>query len=167
MPKGHDGLRSCCGSARQLLKSPPSLPLGFLTSFWRSGALRPAILISCSPPGRPTVGKPSTPLTPFYLQANLLLAFEYRGGWRDVHGAVVMTVLNYLLGGGNSFSSGGPGKGMHSRLYTRVLNKYAWVHSCASFNTTFNESGMVGIQVGCWRGSGRCRVSEWVAAAGG
>lgn len=84
-----------------------------------------------------------------YPQANLLLAFEYRGGWRDVHGAVVMTVLNYLLGGGNSFSSGGPGKGMHSRLYTRVLNKYAWVHSCASFNTTFNESGMVGIQASC------------------
>ncbi|KAG2449781.1 hypothetical protein HYH02_005305 [Chlamydomonas schloesseri] len=84
-----------------------------------------------------------------YPQANLLLAFEYKGGWRDVHGAVVMTVLNYLLGGGNSFSSGGPGKGMHSRLYTRVLNKYAWVHSCASFNTTFNESGLVGIQASC------------------
>lgn len=38
-----------------------------------------------------------------------------------------MTVLTYLLGGGNSFSSGGPGKGMHSRLYTRVLNQYHWV----------------------------------------
>ncbi|KXZ51946.1 hypothetical protein GPECTOR_11g70 [Gonium pectorale] len=84
-----------------------------------------------------------------YPQANLLLAFEYGGGWRDVHGAVVMTVINYLLGGGNSFSSGGPGKGMHSRLYTRVLNKYAWCHSCASFNTTFNESGLVGIQASC------------------
>ncbi|GIL94697.1 hypothetical protein Vretimale_918 [Volvox reticuliferus] len=81
-----------------------------------------------------------------YAQSNLLLAFEYAGGWRDVHGAVVMTVFNYLLGGGNSFSSGGPGKGMHSRLYTRVLNKYGFVHSCASFNSTFNESGMVGIQ---------------------
>ena len=52
-------------------------------------------------------------------------------------------------GGGNSFSSGGPGKGMHSRLYTRVLNKYAWVHSCAAFNSTFNESGLVGIQAAC------------------
>jgi processing peptidase subunit alpha len=38
-----------------------------------------------------------------------------------------MTVLTYLMGGGNSFSSGGPGKGMHSRLYTRVLNQYHWV----------------------------------------
>lgn len=30
-----------------------------------------------------------------------------------------MTVLNTLLGGGGSFSAGGPGKGMYSRLYTR------------------------------------------------
>jgi len=79
-------------------------------------------------------------------QANLLLAFEYPGGWRDIEGAVVMTVLNYLLGGGSSFSSGGPGKGMHSRLYTRVLNQYSWCHSCQAFNSTFNQSGLVGIQ---------------------
>lgn len=104
--------------------------------------------------------------------ANVILAFEYGGGWRDIQvrcisgcssiwaltsigcgcvavlhapgscstarcvcgrlsesaaafaaalscvllflqGSVIMTVLTYLLGGGNSFSSGGPGKGMH------------------------------------------------------
>ena len=39
-------------------------------------------------------------------QPSLLLAFEYKGGWTDVKGAVAMTVLTYLLGGGNSFSSG-------------------------------------------------------------
>ena len=48
---------------------------------------------------------------------------------------------------GNSFSSGGPGKGMHSRLYTRVLTQYHWAHSCTAFNSTFNGSGLVGIQV--------------------
>lgn len=32
-------------------------------------------------------------------------------------------VLNILMGGGGSFSAGGPGKGMYSRLYTNVLNK--------------------------------------------
>jgi len=32
--------------------------------------------------------------------------------------------LNVLMGGGESFSVGGPGKGMYSRLYTNVLNKY-------------------------------------------
>ena len=39
-------------------------------------------------------------------EANLMLAFENKGGWRDVKGAVVMTVLNQLMGGGSSFSSG-------------------------------------------------------------
>lgn len=81
--------------------------------------------------------------------ANLILAFEYGGGWRDIQGSVIMTVLTYLLGGGNSFSSGGPGKGMHSRLYTRVLNHYHWVQSCSSFNNTLNNSGLVGIQASC------------------
>uniref|UniRef100_A0A383V7X6 Alpha-MPP n=1 Tax=Tetradesmus obliquus TaxID=3088 RepID=A0A383V7X6_TETOB len=81
--------------------------------------------------------------------ANLILAFEYPGGWRDIQGSVVMTVLTYLLGGGNSFSSGGPGKGMHSRLYTRVLNYHHWVHSCASYSNTLNDTGLMGIQAAC------------------
>jgi processing peptidase subunit alpha len=114
-------------------------------------------------------------------QTNIILAFEYGGGWHDIQvgvrsgvgvgvgrchasccpllqiplprstdsslvrrtltvsshtlvtnnrqGSVVMTVLTYLMGGGNSFSSGGPGKGMHSRLYTRVLNQFHWVRA--------------------------------------
>lgn len=37
------------------------------------------------------------------------LAFEFPGGWRDVRGSVAVTVLQYLLGGGGSFSAGGPG----------------------------------------------------------
>jgi processing peptidase subunit alpha len=60
-----------------------------------------------------------------------------------------MTVMTYLLGGGASFSSGGPGKGMHSRLYTRVLNAHAWAHSCAAFSSAFNDTGLVGIQASC------------------
>jgi predicted Zn-dependent peptidase len=82
-------------------------------------------------------------------QSHLILAFEYSGGWRDVQGSVIMTVLTYLLGGGASFSSGGPGKGMHSRLYTRVLNAHAWAHSCAAFSSAFNDTGLVGIQASC------------------
>jgi predicted Zn-dependent peptidase len=82
-------------------------------------------------------------------QSHLILAFEYQGGWRDVQGSVTMTVLTYLLGGGASFSSGGPGKGMHSRLYTRVLNAHAWAHSCAAFSSAFNDTGLVGIQASC------------------
>ncbi|GAB4821951.1 hypothetical protein N2152v2_008997 [Parachlorella kessleri] len=74
-----------------------------------------------------------------------ILAFEYQGGWRDVKGSVAMTVLQYLLGGGGSFSAGGPGKGMHSRLYTRVLNQYPWMHNCTAINSIYNSSGLVGI----------------------
>jgi len=36
-------------------------------------------------------------------------------------------------------TSGGPGKGMHSRLYTRVLNQYGWVNNCTAFQSTFNR----------------------------
>uniref|UniRef100_A0A0R3WY08 Peptidase_M16_C domain-containing protein n=1 Tax=Hydatigena taeniaeformis TaxID=6205 RepID=A0A0R3WY08_HYDTA len=42
---------------------------------------------------------------------------------------VASCLLNSLLGGGGSFSAGGPGKGMYSRLYTNVLNRHHWVNS--------------------------------------
>ena len=74
-----------------------------------------------------------------------VLAFEFKGGWRDVKGSVAMTVLQYLLGGGGSFSAGGPGKGMHSRLYTRVLNQHPWVHNCTAVTSLYNSTGLVGI----------------------
>lgn len=40
---------------------------------------------------------------------HVMLGFEFAGGWRDVKGSVAVTVLQFLLGGGGSFSSGGPG----------------------------------------------------------
>jgi hypothetical protein len=185
-------------------------------------------------------------------QAHLLLAFEYKGGWRDVHGAVVMTVSAWqkarvvVLVVGGAGCSGEPsvlgrveaegprlpkgrrrnrscnrnrpgaqlpagrrqqlllgraGQGhaqpaVHARpqqarhawpsfkhgcaaaaqsllgcaasLSSAAVQqcrravgpnatgplppalpagRYGWVHSCSSFNTTFNESGLVGIQV--------------------
>jgi processing peptidase subunit alpha len=58
---------------------------------------------------------------------SIVLAFEFVGGWKDNKASTAMTVLNTLMGGGGSFSAGGPGKGMYSRLYTRVLNRHAWV----------------------------------------
>ncbi len=68
------------------------------------------------------------------------LSYEV-GGWHDDR-FVPTCVLHVLLGGGDSFSAGGPGKGMHSRLYREVLNRYggsevvvvvgrtAWSHCC-------------------------------------
>lgn len=66
-----------------------------------------------------------------------------------MEGAATMVVLTHLLGGGSSFSSGGPGKGMHSRLYTRVLNQYGWAHQCLAYSDCFASSGLVGVQASC------------------
>lgn len=37
---------------------------------------------------------------------------------------IAFAVLNMMMGGGGSFSAGGPGKGMFTRLYLNVLNRY-------------------------------------------
>ena len=64
-----------------------------------------------------------------------------------------------MMGGGGSFSAGGPGKGMYTRLYTRVLNKvveelffaiftqnlfsqYHWMYSATAYNHAYNDSGI-------------------------
>jgi len=51
-------------------------------------------------------------------------------------------VLNMLMGGGGSFSAGGPGKGMYTRLYTNVLNQYHWMYSAAAYNHAYADSGV-------------------------
>jgi processing peptidase subunit alpha len=56
-----------------------------------------------------------------------------------------LATLQILLGGGGSFSAGGPGKGMYSRLYLNVLNQYGWIDSCQAFNHTYRDSGLFGI----------------------
>ena len=64
---------------------------------------------------------------------------------KDHKASTAMTVLNTLLGGGGSFSAGGPGKGMYSRLYTRVLNKHTWAQNCTAFHSVFDDTGIIGI----------------------
>lgn len=60
-----------------------------------------------------------------------------------------LATLQTLLGGGGSFSAGGPGKGMYSRLYTNVLNQHHWVESCVAFNNSYTDSGLFGISASC------------------
>ena len=60
-----------------------------------------------------------------------------------------LAALQTLLGGGGSFSAGGPGKGMYSRLYTHVLNQHGWVESCVAFNHSYTDSGVFGIAASC------------------
>lgn len=47
-----------------------------------------------------------------------------------------------VLGGGGSFSAGGPGKGMYSRLYTNVLNQSHWMFASTAFNHSYEDSGV-------------------------
>ncbi|KAJ4896678.1 putative mitochondrial-processing peptidase subunit alpha-1 [Raphanus sativus] len=75
------------------------------------------------------------------------LAFEVPG-WNNEKEAVIATVLQMLMGGGGSFSAGGPGKGMHSWLYLRILNEYQQFQSCTAFSSIFNNTGLFGIY-GC------------------
>ncbi len=67
-------------------------------------AAAPAGLKSGQPPSQYAGGDwrqfAASPLT------HAILAFEFKGGWRDVKGSVAMTVLQYLMGGGGSFSAG-------------------------------------------------------------
>lgn len=56
-----------------------------------------------------------------------------------------LATLQTLLGGGGSFSAGGPGKGMYTRLYTNVLNRYHAVDYCAGFHHCYADSGLFGI----------------------
>ncbi|KAJ2709791.1 Mitochondrial-processing peptidase subunit alpha, partial [Coemansia spiralis] len=70
-------------------------------------------------------------------------------GIDDEHGLYVYAVLQMLLGGGGSFSAGGPGKGMYSRLYTRVLNQHAWIESCVAFHHCYTDTGLFGISGSC------------------
>lgn len=75
--------------------------------------------------------------------AHLALAFE-TASWHD-QDLVPMCVLQMMMGGGGSFSAGGPGKGMYSRLYEHVLNKHGWMESAISFNSIFEDTSLFGI----------------------
>jgi processing peptidase subunit alpha len=65
-------------------------------------------------------------------------------GWNAAD-LVPVTVLQTLLGGGGAFSSGGPGKGMHSRLYVNVMQQNHFVENCVAFNEQHSDGGLFGI----------------------
>lgn len=72
---------------------------------------------------------------------HMMLGWEVEGGWNGPMLAAI-TVLQMFLGGGGSFSTGGPGKGMHTRLYTDVLNRHYWVESCQASSVMYADSGL-------------------------
>ncbi|KAF8910111.1 mitochondrial processing peptidase [Gymnopilus junonius] len=105
-------------------------------------------------PSQPTTAIPKSPTStytgghrfihdPAQELNHLYIAFEGVGiNDPDVYALATMQVL---LGGGGSFSAGGPGKGMYSRLYTHILNHYTQVDHCASFHHIYNDSSLFGL----------------------
>lgn len=57
-------------------------------------------------------------------------------------------VLNTLMGSSASFSTGGPGKGMHSRATKNLLNRLSFVDSANSICTNFSDAGIFGLMLG-------------------
>lgn len=55
---------------------------------------------------------------------------------------IPICVLNMVMGGGGSFSAGGPGKGMYTRLYRNVLNRYHWMTNSTAYNHSYNDTGL-------------------------
>ncbi|KAJ9655081.1 Mitochondrial-processing peptidase subunit alpha [Coniosporium apollinis] len=98
-----------------------------------------------------TLPPPPAPLNPAIPRlTHIHLAFEALPITHpDIY---ALATLQTLLGGGGSFSAGGPGKGMYSRLYTNVLNQYGWVESCVAFNHSYTDSGLFGIAASCMPG---------------
>ena len=79
--------------------------------------------------------------------AHIAIGFEV-GGWHSLD-LVPACVLQTLLGGGSSFSAGGPGKGMYSRLYREILNRHRWAESAEAFTSFHAESGLWGVSGSC------------------
>lgn len=93
----------------------------------------------------PKIPPPPNPALPRL--SHIHLAFEALPiSSEDIY---ALATLQTLLGGGGSFSAGGPGKGMYSRLYTNVLNQHGWVESCVAFNHSYTDSGLFGISSSC------------------
>ncbi|WJX45864.1 mitochondrial processing peptidase [Trifolium repens] len=76
---------------------------------------------------------------------HVAIDFEVPGGWQKERDAVVLTVLQMLMRGGGLFSAAAPRKGMHSRLFLRVLNEHQQIQSFSAFNNIFNNTGLFGI----------------------
>ncbi len=54
----------------------------------------------------------------------------------------VYAVMNSYMGGGGSFSAGGPGKGMYTHIYQNVLTQNHWLYSAIAQNHAYADSGI-------------------------
>jgi len=111
-------------------------------------------IAKASPFGQAAAGTPQTPVKSDYIGGEYRehadeplthFALTFKGvGWNDKD-LVPLCVLNTMMGGGFSFSAGGPGKGMYTRLYQNILNQYATCHAASVFASFYGNSGLFGV----------------------
>jgi len=73
-------------------------------------------------------------------QVHLGLCFETEN-WHSKD-LMAMCVLNMLMGGGGSFSAGGPGKGMYTRLYQDALARYNWINHISCSHSIYDDTAL-------------------------
>eukprot|EP00298_Acanthocystis_sp_HF-20_P010784 c19045_g2_i2.p1 GENE.c19045_g2_i2~~c19045_g2_i2.p1 ORF type:complete len:482 (+),score=148.55 c19045_g2_i2:1-1446(+) len=73
------------------------------------------------------------------------VAFAFEGVPWSSDQIANISVLSKLLGGGSSFSAGGPGKGTYSRLYQYVLAEYNETKFAHAYQIMYSDSGLFGV----------------------
>ncbi|KJE96368.1 hypothetical protein CAOG_06706 [Capsaspora owczarzaki ATCC 30864] len=77
----------------------------------------------------------------------LMLGFEIPGctseEWAE------LALLHVILGGGNTFSAGGPGKGVLSRLYADVLHAHPKVENAIAILSSYYDTGAFSLHIMC------------------
>jgi mitochondrial-processing peptidase subunit alpha len=76
---------------------------------------------------------------------NITVAYESTS-WKDPR-VPVFFVMNTLIGSAQSFSVGGPGKGMYCRSITNLMQRYAFVDGAGALNHVFSDSGLFGMNI--------------------
>eukprot|EP00761_Pharyngomonas_kirbyi_P014678 gb/GECH01014708.1/.p1 GENE.gb/GECH01014708.1/~~gb/GECH01014708.1/.p1 ORF type:complete len:602 (+),score=155.92 gb/GECH01014708.1/:1-1806(+) len=79
------------------------------------------------------------------LEALTHMAISFEGFNSQHPDYFALHVLRSLLGGGSSFSAGGPGKGVLTRLYTRGLNRHFWLQRVESSFMPLFDTGIFSI----------------------
>lgn len=85
---------------------------------------------------------------PYPNHINFMLAFPVCPSWH-IQDIFPSAVGMSLLGGGSSFSSGGPGKGLYSRLYTRLLNQYGFIENAHAMMVNYSNAGIFSVIGSC------------------
>lgn len=57
---------------------------------------------------------------------------------------LALAIIQTMLGGGDSFSAGGPGKGLRSRIFLNILYNHG-VLSSSALNVSYKDTGLFGI----------------------